>query len=186
MKRHVCTSVSQLRTWFVLSSLASQQQASSGDATMVRVVRSRIGGGARRRGTNREEAYYWRIGRGGGLHERARVGQDWIQVKKIIDFEQKHLPTRSFYESSLPPIFFFGSGGPILVRKMFNYFRFLQYRLSYHLANKRSIHVRSQGLEILTLIKKNRKIKITHHCHYDKNQPKVPLCLIKNHPPIPL
>ena len=60
----------------------------------------------RRRGTNGEEVYYWRIGRGGGLHERARVGQDWIQVKKIINFEQKHLPTCSFYESSLPPIFF--------------------------------------------------------------------------------
>ena len=28
----------------------------------------------RRRGTNEEEAYYWRIGRGGELHERARVG----------------------------------------------------------------------------------------------------------------
>ena len=31
------------------------------------------------------------------------------------------------------------------------------------------IHVRSQGLEIPTLIEEKRRIKITHHCHYDKN-----------------
>jgi hypothetical protein len=55
--------------------------------------------------------------------------------------------------------------------------------LSYYLANKRSLHVHSQGLEILTLIGKNKKIKITHHCHY---YPKILLCLIKNHPPMPL
>ena len=37
-----------------------------------------------------------------------------------------------------------------------------------------------------TLIGKKQKNKITHHCHYDKNQPKIPLCLIKNHPPMSL
>ena len=36
----------------------------------------------RRRGTNGEEVYYWRIGRGGGLHERARVGRDRIQYMR--------------------------------------------------------------------------------------------------------
>ena len=41
--------------------------------------------------------------------------------------------------------------------------------LFYYLANKRSLHVRSQGLEIPTLLEENRKIKITHHCHYNKN-----------------
>ena len=41
--------------------------------------------------------------------------------------------------------------------------------LSYYLVNKRSLHVRSQGLEIPTLIGENRKIQITHHCHYNKN-----------------
>ena len=41
--------------------------------------------------------------------------------------------------------------------------------LSYYLVNKQSLHVRSQGLEISTLIGENRKIKITHHCHYNKN-----------------
>jgi len=38
-----------------------------------------------------------------------------------------------------------------------------------YLANKWNLHVRSQGLKILTLIEKNSKIKITYHCHYDKN-----------------
>ena len=33
--------------------------------------------------------------------------------------------------------------------------------------------------------RKNKKIKIAHHCHYDKNQPKIPLCLIKNYPLMP-
>ena len=46
--------------------------------------------------------------------------------------------------------------------------------LSYYLANKRSFHVRSQGLEIPTLIGEKRKIKITLHCHYEKNSPKYP------------
>ena len=41
--------------------------------------------------------------------------------------------------------------------------------LSYYLANKRRLHVCSQGLEIPTLIGGNRKIKITHNCHYNKN-----------------
>ena len=40
---------------------------------------------------------------------------------------------------------------------------------TYYLANKPSLHVRSQGLEIPTLIGKNWKIKIIHHCYYDKN-----------------
>ena len=44
------------------------------------------------------------------------------------------------------------------------------YLLSYYLANKRSLHIRSQGLEISTLIgEKQKQNKITHHCHYDKN-----------------
>ena len=43
--------------------------------------------------------------------------------------------------------------------------------LSYYLANKRSLHVHYQGLEIPTLIEKNRKIKITHHYYYEKNYP---------------
>ena len=46
--------------------------------------------------------------------------------------------------------------------------------ISYYLANKRSLHVCSQGLEIPTLIGKNRKIKITHHCHYNKISLKYP------------
>ena len=58
--------------------------------------------------------------------------------------------------------------------------------LSYYLANKRSLHIRSQGLEIPTLIEQKEKIKITHHCHYDKNWSKIPLCLIKKYPPLPL
>ena len=41
--------------------------------------------------------------------------------------------------------------------------------LLYYLANKRSLHVRSEGLEIPTLIREKKKIKITHHCHYEKN-----------------
>ena len=41
--------------------------------------------------------------------------------------------------------------------------------LSYYLANKQSLHIRSQGLEIPTLIGENKKIKITHYCHYNKN-----------------
>ena len=49
----------------------------------------------------------------------------------------------------------------------------LVYLLSYYLANKRSLHVCSQSLEISTLIKK-RKIKITHHCHYEKISLKYP------------
>ena len=48
------------------------------------------------------------------------------------------------------------------------------YLLSYYLANKRSLHVRSQGLEIPTLIGEKRKIKITHHCHYEKISLKYP------------
>ena len=44
----------------------------------------------------------------------------------------------------------------------------LIYLLSYYLSNKWSLHVRSQDLEILTLIEKIRKIKITHHYYYDK------------------
>ena len=43
------------------------------------------------------------------------------------------------------------------------------YLLSYYLAKKRSIHVHSQGIEIPTLIGENRKTKITHHYHYNKN-----------------
>ena len=54
------------------------------------------------------------------------------------------------------------------------------YLLSYYLANKQILHIRSQDLEISTLI---REIKITHHCHYDKNRPKIPLCLTKYSPP---
>ena len=42
------------------------------------------------------------------------------------------------------------------------------------LTNKRSLHVRSQGLKISTLIGENRKIEITHHYHYNKNWPKIP------------
>ena len=57
------------------------------------------------------------------------------------------------------------------------------YLLSYYLANKWCLHVRSQDLEIPTLIGENKKIKITHHCHYDKNRPKIPLCLTKYSPP---
>jgi len=34
--------------------------------------------------------------------------------------------------------------------------------------------------------RKIEKVKITHHYHYDKNYPKIPLCLIKNDPPMPL
>ena len=52
--------------------------------------------------------------------------------------------------------------------------------LSYYLANKRSLHVRSQSLKIPTLIGEN---KITHYCHYDKNRPKILLCLTKYSPP---
>jgi len=55
--------------------------------------------------------------------------------------------------------------------------------LSYYLANKWSLYVRSQGLEIPTLIEKIREIKITHHYHYDKNWLKIPLCLTKYSPP---
>ena len=47
--------------------------------------------------------------------------------------------------------------------------------LSYYLANKRSLHICSQGLEIPTLIKEKKR-KITHHCHYDKNWSKIPPC----------
>ena len=39
--------------------------------------------------------------------------------------------------------------------------------LSYYLANKPSRPVCSQNLEIFTLIGE-KKIKITHHCHYNK------------------
>ena len=47
--------------------------------------------------------------------------------------------------------------------------------LSYYLANKRSLHVRSQGLKIPTLIgEKLKKIKITHYYHYDKISLKYP------------
>ena len=46
--------------------------------------------------------------------------------------------------------------------------------LSYYLANKRSLHIHSQGIKILTLIKKKERNKITHHCHYDKICPKYP------------
>ena len=53
--------------------------------------------------------------------------------------------------------------------KWWKYYKSWKYLLSYYLANKRSLHIRSQDLEILTLIEKNRKIKITHHCHYNKN-----------------
>ena len=42
-------------------------------------------------------------------------------------------------------------------------------------------HVRSQGLE--NSMKKIKEIKITHYCHYDKNRPKIPLCLNKYSPP---
>ena len=42
-------------------------------------------------------------------------------------------------------------------------------------------HVRSQCLEIS--MKKIKEIKITHYCHYDKNRPKIPLCLNKYSPP---
>ena len=68
----------------------------------------------------------------------------------------------------------------------YEYFSFLPppNLLSYYLANKRSLHVRSQGLEILTLI--GEKNKITHHCHYDKICPKYPCGLIKINPPLPL
>ena len=60
------------------------------------------------------------------------------------------------------------------------------HQLSYYLANKRSLHVRSQGLEIPTLIGEKRKIKITHHCHYEKNQPKIPIYMFIICPPVPL
>ena len=50
--------------------------------------------------------------------------------------------------------------------------------LSYCLANKRSLHDRSQCLEIPTLIGKKRETKITHHCHYEKISLKHPyICL---------
>ena len=58
--------------------------------------------------------------------------------------------------------------------------------LSYYLANKKSLHVRFQGLEILTLIEEKEKRKITHYCHYDKNWSKIPLYLIKKYPTLPL
>ena len=63
---------------------------------------------------------------------------------------------------------------------------YLIHLLSYDLANKRSLHVRSQGLEIPTLIGENKKIKITHHCHNEKNQPKIPIYIFINYPPMPL
>ena len=44
----------------------------------------------------------------------------------------------------------------------------LAHLLSYYLPNKRSLHICSQDLEIPTLIGEKRKIKITHHCHYEK------------------
>ena len=40
--------------------------------------------------------------------------------------------------------------------------------LSYYLANKRSLYVRFQGLEIPTLIEKNRKIKINSYVNRKK------------------
>ena len=55
--------------------------------------------------------------------------------------------------------------------------------ISYYLANKRSLHVRSQRLKILTLIGEIREIKITHHRYYDKNRPKIPIYLTKYSPP---
>ena len=55
-------------------------------------------------------------------------------------------------------------------------------KISYYLANKQSLYVRSQGLKIPTLIGENKKIKITYHCHYNKNQSKIPLCLTKYNP----
>ena len=45
------------------------------------------------------------------------------------------------------------------------------YLSSYYLANKRSFYVRSQGLEISTLIGEK---KITYHCHYEKISLKYP------------
>ena len=70
---------------------------------------------------------------------------------------------------------------------MFDVVYYARNLLSYYLANKKSLHVRSQGLEIPTLIgEKMKRIKITHHCHYDKNWSKIPLCLIKKYPPLPL
>ena len=59
-------------------------------------------------------------------------------------------------------------------------------QLSYYLANKRNLHIHSQGLEIPTLIREKQKIKISHHYHYKKNQPKIPIYMFINYPLVPL
>ena len=45
-------------------------------------------------------------------------------------------------------------------------------------------HLLSMSTNFHVNRRKIKKIKITHYFHYNNNQPKIPLCLIKNHPPI--
>ena len=84
-----------------------------------------------------------------------------------INFNQKSLNKWMCF-----PILYFRHAYITNILLIYWHIEYLYHLLSYYLANKWSLHVRSQGLEILMLIRgKKRKTKITHHCHYNKNEP---------------
>ena len=98
------------------------------------------------------------------------VGQNLVKIKRKCPFGRRTIKFDPFPSSML---FFIKKG--LFSCKVISEFAYL---LCYYLANKQSLHVRSHGLEIPTLIRENKR-----NWNYPplalRNRSKIPLCLTK-------